>query len=386
MEPGDRRVFGLDVVRAAAIVLVAASHVLDMNTRIHALRLIWYAGVLGVELFFVLSGYLIGGIILRLMHTTRFHTLGDLGHFWINRWFRTLPLYYLYLFVYSCIPLGVNPFAQLARNASYLVFAQNLAWPIPPFFVPSWSLSVEEWFYLVFPLLLFAAFALLRVPLRPSVVGTALLLMAFSLLARLVHGPMKTMGGIDLTLRTFVVFRFDALMLGVLLAFLHREAPQVWRGLVRFFPVALLLQLAVDAFMVFGWRALFILPWLQILIFPIISLSIALMLPFFAEWKQSTMPVRAPIAWVAKSSYSIYLVHLIAILAVLRFLPYERFGVWAPLTAFAGVFLLGSASYGLVEAPLMSLRSRWDNRFLQKRRVEEAEAHSAVESVEKPPG
>ena len=90
------RIFGLDIMRATAILMVVFSHVLWIlpirkNLVSEVLSL---SGLLGVEIFFVLSGFLIGRIIFNSFVNGKF-TIKEVSYFWIRRWFRTLPNYYL---------------------------------------------------------------------------------------------------------------------------------------------------------------------------------------------------------------------------------------------------------------------------------------------------
>ena len=147
-ETRTRRLFGLDLVRAIAILLVLQVHIGFYGLRFYGLTLpplMGLLGDLGVELFFVLSGFLIGALLLEI--SERSPTLQGWLRFMLRRWMRTVPLYVLWtlslLILYSH-----RPFPLLA----YLTFTQNFAWPMPqnsPFPV-SWSLTVEEWFYLLF--------------------------------------------------------------------------------------------------------------------------------------------------------------------------------------------------------------------------------------------
>ena len=141
-----RRIFGLDAMRAAAILMVLVSHTWPSEK---ATNWGYVFGVLGVEMFFILSGFLIGGILLRLANTGRLQTWHDLVRFWRRRWYRTLPNYYLFLFLQMAWRAWVLGYpGVLSLDWQYIVFAQNLT-DGPSFFFPeTWSLSIEEWFYL----------------------------------------------------------------------------------------------------------------------------------------------------------------------------------------------------------------------------------------------
>jgi len=90
----ETRVFGLDFLRALAILLVLVAHASFMFLPLtHRLEAWWMLGHLGVELFFVLSGFLIGAILVKQAQAARLR----IGRFWLRRWLRTLPNYYLLL-------------------------------------------------------------------------------------------------------------------------------------------------------------------------------------------------------------------------------------------------------------------------------------------------
>ena len=87
-----KRIFGLDVMRAVAILLVVFSHVLWIVPDAKGIipDLLSLAGVIGVEIFFVLSGFLIGRIVIKMFLQEDFN-FRKVMYFWIRRWFRTLP-------------------------------------------------------------------------------------------------------------------------------------------------------------------------------------------------------------------------------------------------------------------------------------------------------
>src|SRR5256885_2385524 len=140
----------LDLLRAIAILMVVTGHlVVQSPTVLLRLRAITDYGQYGVYLFFVLSGWLVGGFYGR--ERRAFGSVAVMS-FWIRRWLRTVPPYLAALLIAS---LGAYGLRQQSFDFGYLLFVQNYYDHIP-FFLVSWSLCVEEHFYLIAPLLFLA--------------------------------------------------------------------------------------------------------------------------------------------------------------------------------------------------------------------------------------
>lgn len=116
-----QRNFGLDIMRSVSILLVLLQHIGFYISGLAPLRL----GGVGVEVFFVLSGFLIGGILFKEIHkgNNLFQTLKS---FWIRRWFRILPLYYavlLFKFIALDNSIGWNIFYYVFFRIIFTVFS-----------------------------------------------------------------------------------------------------------------------------------------------------------------------------------------------------------------------------------------------------------------------
>jgi peptidoglycan/LPS O-acetylase OafA/YrhL len=97
---------------------------------------------------------LIGRILLRTVAREDFGRRA-LTEFWVRRWFRTLPNYF---FVFTVLFVAHSVLGETPAHAlRYLSFTQYLASPPPAFFGESWSLAIEEWFYLLVPIPLYVA-------------------------------------------------------------------------------------------------------------------------------------------------------------------------------------------------------------------------------------
>lgn len=212
----------LDLCRSLAILLVLLSHGrFFLRSAIPWTENLRFGGFFGVELFFALSGFLIGGILIRLSARGGMHWLGG---FYARRWFRTLPNYYLFLLLNVLLVwFGVYS-ADLDSVWKYAVFIQNLFGPHPPFFAEAWSLALEEVFYLLFPALFLLVGRLLGLPHHRSILVVAVTVIVLSLLARVLVANSIELW--DTGVRKVVFLRFDSLMIGVLLAWLYDRQPR----------------------------------------------------------------------------------------------------------------------------------------------------------------
>jgi peptidoglycan/LPS O-acetylase OafA/YrhL len=95
----------------------------------------------GVSIFFVLSGFLIGGILLKQYSEPPSKKL--LIDFWMRRWMRTLPNYFLILILLCVLHTLLDAEFKIQNTGRYFIFSQNLFQKHPRFFPEAWSLSVE---------------------------------------------------------------------------------------------------------------------------------------------------------------------------------------------------------------------------------------------------
>jgi peptidoglycan/LPS O-acetylase OafA/YrhL len=137
----SKYVFGLDLLRAIAILLVVFSSLFFLMPNAQGLitQLMSISNVIGVEIFFVLSGFLLGRKFFYFVIKEDFN-FKLLSKFWIRRWFRVLPIYYLVLLINIVLTLYIG--LEIPPDLwKYAFFLQNFSSPInATFFYESWSL------------------------------------------------------------------------------------------------------------------------------------------------------------------------------------------------------------------------------------------------------
>ncbi len=160
------RIPGLDLLRAAAIAIVMLYHVTSYGPRLPD---VVEFGYMGVDLFFVLSGFLIGGQLLQPYAEGRAPRWSG---FFVRRAFRVLPAYLVVVALYFAFP-GVRESPNIQPLWQFLTFTQNI---FPDYFRAralshAWSLCIEEHFYLLLPPIVWL---LARRPGAGKVIATAI--------------------------------------------------------------------------------------------------------------------------------------------------------------------------------------------------------------------
>ncbi|MEP6956537.1 MAG: acyltransferase [Chthoniobacterales bacterium] len=309
------RIFGLDFLRALAITAVVVAHA-SVVLYPHLppwYGLIGHGGFYGVELFFVLSGFLIGQILIR--QGAQLGRGGNVAVFYVRRWFRTLPLFLLFLALNVWLESALRHH-QLApaEVLQHGLFLRNFAGLHITFFLEAWSLAIEEWFYLLFPAALFLGLKFQR---RFDVVfvSAAVAFFLFSTVARTLSA-LQPAAEWSSWQRMVVIHRFDALMLGMGAAWIAERFPAAWRKRPTLWAAAgalLLLVLYASLWRV-AERGFAFAPddfFARTFRFTLVSLGCALLLPWSSRWQlaRETFASRT-VRKVALWSYALYLVHL----------------------------------------------------------------------------
>ncbi len=358
----------MDVLRTLAILLVVIFHGLLLVPNFPGkVYLFFLFGYLGVELFFVLSGFLIGTILIHRTDKNTPFSFQDVLHFWIRRWFRTLPNYLLFLAINIII---VSYCLQTAQYSfPYFVFLQNFAWPCGQLMPESWSLAVEEWFYLTIPILMFV-FTKFSDKRRYSVLVCILCYILFFSAIRFSVFADQSLDW-DSGIRKVVMPRLDAIGYGVLIAYLINYYPNYLRSISKkMICLALLLTLILSVFYCHGLETEFASYFYRTAFFSIVSISLSMVIPFLKNMKCKNDRVRYTITHISIISYSMYLVHYSIAMLLSKYLLNHSISWMLSYVCYIVVTVaLSTISYKYYEKPTTDIRERITsveiNRFLK---------------------
>lgn len=305
--PESARQPGLDVLRALAITAVLTMHIGDHEASGRGLELPVLPrtiGYYGVELFFILSGFLIGRILIGIAASNP--APRDWAIFLVRRWMRTLPLYLLWVVV---LLVTMPPADLIATAARYITFTQSFAGPMATeWFSASWSLAVEEWFYLLFTV---ALITLVALRVRGAVLSACAAFILLPLAARVFILPANA--PFDAGMRQVTVYRLDAIAIGVAMAWIMLHAPLLtsrWSRPLFLIGCALLL-LPSDVLALIGHDAAFTAA--QPYLLTLTSLGFALWLPSALALRPQNSWFGTAVRWLSDRSYCLYIVHLTVI-------------------------------------------------------------------------
>lgn len=330
----------LDVLRGIAVLLVLVHHSpTSLGARLRA-------GWTGVDLFFVLSGFLVSGLLFK--EHRRSGAIRP-ARFYLRRGFKIYPNFYSMLGLTSLLQIMVGLPPQPGAVAHEAIFVQNY---LAGVWGHTWSLAVEEHFYLMLPpllilLLRWKAFG--RAPVRSAAllcaaVGIGLLVLR----SALVRGGA---GAPDVLFKTHT--RMDALAFGVFLSVVWHFAPERVSAVrrLRWWLLALGALMTVPAY---------VLPYEDpfMLSFGLTFLYLgygAVLAAVLTMERSPAGPLERPLAMIGFYSYSIYLWHFPVYFA-LRWMGWNAVTRWSYFVASPAVGVIAAK---LVELPALRLREAW---------------------------
>lgn len=367
----------LDVIRAFAVLIVLVHHI-EGNLSVSRAEQASFApfaplfvpGWVGVPIFFVLSGFLIGSLLIQEhVRTGSVHV----GRFLIRRGFKIYPPFYILLAGYILLMVAGGSRPDPERLVREILFFQNYG--SGGLMDVTWSLAVEEHFYFLFAALVWLSLRLRqRSKAGPALAGHLATSEVFGFLPwlaacfamgclalRVAEFAPYVPGSLDNTMKN-THHRIDALFIGAALAYLHWRGT-TWRVLSRPIWKTAAITLTLITFVLVALTAgsnfarFHKVTWLYLLV----SLATSYVVYLALVWQGRSRAVLRGLASVGTASYCIYLVH-IPVYRVVAKLPYFH-ALPFPLAAkiVCGVSLaivVGFLMTRIVEVPFLQLRNR----------------------------
>ncbi len=352
----------LDGIRAVCILAVITTHMSDHHVWS------WLAGGHGVDVFFILSGYLITMLALREEETAG---AVSLKAFYVRRTFRIFPLFYLLLLVHCCLIYGTN-----WGSSSRADFSAALPWiatylpEIPHAYeavahgrsIPfgySWSLGIEEKYYLVWPFLAFVLWAR-----RPSLRrwGALTLLLLFM--------ATQSIGRLDPNLAAWrleiILFPYGQILLGSLLALLLDD--QKWYARLQILGSPLANLAVLIAFLTIQFTMNSVIENFRevVIIYGLVATALLGSVLIGGSWLQRLLRSK-PAGFIGRISYGMYLCHGLGISAAQKVIRPGSSRIELSIGAYVlAVLLTVMMAYVLaitIERPLTRFGHRWSNRI-----------------------
>lgn len=362
------RLNGLDTLRAFAILLVLVYHYWTVVSNELLFGYLTRIGWIGVDLFFVLSGYLIGDQILKARADDENFSLKN---FYARRLLRTLPNYYVALGLYFALPTLLAG-TYTAPLWQFFSFTQNFEMRPGQTFTHSWSLCVEEQFYLLFPLVALLTIGRNKNPATLwAVIG-----FCFIIAAAIRAYILGNNGANNIHVMDYYEYlyypthtRFDELLPGIALALIKNFHKPLFENLLRHGNKFFFVGVVSTTFMCYLFlnfvthNANGTTLWVPVFGYPLLAITFSLLVIAALSPCCWLYKLRIPgVAKIALWSYAIYLVH--KPMYQLLIAPMKNLGI--DKDSYLGMALVvfiscvcGWLLFKVVEVPFMKLRARW---------------------------
>ncbi len=328
-------------------------------------------GWLGVDLFFVLSGFLIGYHLLNSWPEGKGRRIAFFGSYWLKRVLRTFPVYYfvILLILFELVPLyqhtSVDIESELFIHVTFLqdYYGSN-------FLVPMWSLATEEKFYLLCPLLLWAIYRFLDSPF--VLYFSLILLSALPLIGRLNTLSMRNSSDyVDFfwTVRSPFHMALDGLLMGLIVSLVIYRAPNkpvLGRWSNHAFVSVVMCSIVLMG--IFEWLSGELSWYLASVMIFLFSALFALIVLFSINCTGRIKIFLSSVAlrFFSKISYSLYLVHMLmipmSVYICKQLIDVNHLSIFEGMVYF-GIYVLLSILFALfvhflVERPFLHLKSK----------------------------
>ena len=376
---GLAHIGALDGLRGLGVLLVLMFHFawgFPEAGALYWVRAYLWSGWMGVDLFFVLSGYL---ITRGLVKDSKFSVGKRMKLFWARRAFRIFPLYYIVVVVGTLVCLAASKASEIP-GPSYWLYFQNYTLAFDPnvmrWTAHFWSLAIEEQFYFVWPLVVLLAGKRMRLS-----VAFALLVFCIALRSgfMIVGHKIHVFGWSDDQISKFVYrvtpMHMDGLLVGAILAMFDQDKTLragIWFRTVRvplFFAsmgFLLLLMVWTKGFGTYDRRVIVLgYPTMAVAFGCAVSLAAS---GWFPQAVQGVLS-RGVLPACGKVSYGMYILHwmLVIFIAPWQLIQNEHLGTAAAAGLGVAVIVLGTVvvyglatlSYRFVEAPFLAIKAKF---------------------------
>jgi peptidoglycan/LPS O-acetylase OafA/YrhL len=331
MVVGRNYVQGLDLLRGICGYVVAVCHYQWLVNKVNYFE---YISILFVEFFFILSGFVLAPQLIKIIKEKKFIMI-----FFKRRWLRTIPLYLLSLIIVSIITNNLF-------NKDFLFYFLFLNKSLPnllenDYFAVAWSLAVEEYFYLIFPLVIYLFFN--EENFKKKSINFFIILSVIAIFSSFF---------VDNNFyRTGTFLRIDSILCGFLLAIFFIETKIKLKFILTFLIVLILLYYYFYKFKLYSSDIFYV----KILFLYLIKvISVFILLLFYKI--NLGLYFNKIFQLFANQTYSIYLLHLplIYIINSQKDLNLNLFQYCLLL------FIISTLVYYLFEKPILSIRPKYE--------------------------
>ena len=378
----EKRYFGFDIVRAFSVILVSHIHFINDLATVKGFNFVHIPFPDPVNMFFVCSGFLIGYSFLKEINKTDKLNFKFLGRFLVMRWGRTLPAYYFMLIFLSLLVCLITK--KLFIPYLNFMFLQNSFKIYNGFYIETWTISVEEWFYILFPSGFLILYLFIVQSKHKAYLGILLFMIISSMSLKVFYYfriPVNQSVTYFLFYKAITVLRLDTIALGLLAAYICYIYPKLWHkyryitlciGIILYFSTMFLLWAWTNETMRTELPKLKTLPWhfkfatgkamtfYHFVFYDFINpLALILCLPFLKSIKYKPSFLSNLILYISFISYSIFLVHG-------TFLKTISFGLYVNkainniyivyLMCISLTFVVAHLLYKRIELPFMNKR------------------------------